>query len=463
MNHSSALNMFARLILVATACFLASCSKRTRPEAAAPKAGQIEHASQSEHDDHKHNDHEHGEHDHDDHGKTTEAHADEVTLTAEAVERYGVHIETAQVRILQPTVVMPARVGFNTEAMAHVGSPLRGRAVEVKVRLGDSVKAGQELVIVESPELGEAQADLLQKQTAVVTAGPAVELSKIAWERAKGLYERSQGISLTEVQRREAEYKAAIAGGKAAEAAATAAENRLHLLGMDQQSIAALGKTGEIVPRYAIRSAIDGVVVQREVTLGELVNPDRESLMVIADTRNLWVLADVPEAKLAGIARGSKAWITIGTVTSAAEGTTPASRLEGTVAFVSPIVDPMTRTAQVRVEVPASVEGGQTGEQILRPGMFAEAEIVQSASGEETTPVVAVPDEAIQTVEGGPAVFVPVADEPNTFAKRAVTVGKPVGGMVPILTGLADGEPFVVRGTFILKAELGKAGAAHEH
>jgi cobalt-zinc-cadmium efflux system membrane fusion protein len=76
---------------------------------------------------------------------------------------------------------------------------------------------------------------------------------------------------------------------------------------------------------------------------------------------------------------------------------------------------------------------------------------------------VAVPDEAIQTVEGGPAIFVPVANEPNTFAKRAVTIGKPVGGLIPIYAGLVEGERFVIAGTFILKAELGKGSAAHEH
>ena len=77
--------------------------------------------------------------------------------------------------------------------------------------------------------------------------------------------------------------------------------------------------------------------------------------------------------------------------------------------------------------------------------------------------MVAVPDEAIQTVEGGPAVFVPVPNEPNTFAKRAITLGKPVGGLVPVTSGLVEGEQFVIAGTFILKAELGKGSAAHEH
>lgn len=402
----------------------------------------------------------HAEGDGHDHGHGgEEGHSDEVKLTADAIGRYGIKDEQAQMWVLKPTVVTPARVAFNTEAMAHVGSPLRGRAVEVKVRLGDAVKAGQELVIIESPELGEAQADYLQKKTAVITAGPAVDLSKIAWERAKGLYEQSQGISLTEVQRREAEYKAAIANVKAAEAAAMASENRLHLLGMKQDEVATLASTGEIAPRHAIKAAIEGQVVQREVTLGELVGPDREALMILADTRSLWVLADVPEAKLPGIAVGAKAWITIGSNTARTDGVS-APKFEGTVSFIAPLVDPTTRTAQVRIDVPASLDNGLT----LKPGMFAQAEIVASLpGGEDPAPVVAVPDEAIQTVEGGPAIFVPVANEPNTFAKRAVTIGKPVGGLIPIYAGLVEGERFVIAGTFILKAELGKGSAAHEH
>jgi cobalt-zinc-cadmium efflux system membrane fusion protein len=98
----------------------------------------------------------------------------------------------------------------------------------------------------------------------------------------------------------------------------------------------------------------------------------------------------------------------------------------------------------------------------LRPGMFCRVEISagEGAAGEA---VLAVPDDAVQTVEGGPAVFVPVAGEDDTFAKRAVTVGKPVGGWVPVLSGLKEGEPVVVGGSFILKADLGKSGAAHEH
>ena len=94
--------------------------------------------------------------------------------------------------------------------------------------------------------------------------------------------------------------------------------------------------------------------------------------------------------------------------------------------------------------------------------MFARADLT-SGSTEGAAAVLAVPEGAVQTVEGKPSVFVPVEGEPNTFATRAVKVGRPVGGMVPVESGLAEGQQVVVSGTFILKAELGKAGAAHEH
>jgi cobalt-zinc-cadmium efflux system membrane fusion protein len=317
------------------------------------------------------------------------------------------------------------------------------------VRLGQDVKKGDELCIIESPELGEAQADLLQKRVAKDSAGPVVDLAKASWDRAKGLYDQTQGTSLTEVQRREAEYKGAVAAQRAADAAVTASENRLHLLGMNQAAVDAFLKTGEVAPRYSIHAAIDGQVVQREVTLGELVSPDREAIMVLADLSNVWVLADVPEAKLAEIAVGAKAWVKVGSSDS--------KPLESQVAFISPMVDMTTRTAQVRIEV-------ATKDLPLKPGMFAQVEIVTStAAGAEPTPMVAVPDVAVQTVEGGPAIFVPVEGEPNTFAKRAVTIGKTVGGLVPIHSGLVEGERFVAAGTFILKADLGKGSAAHEH
>lgn len=437
------------LILLPAALLLAfafSCSKC--PDDA--KVSSKPHA-RDEHGDHDHADH-------DEHEEHTGGHAEEVTLTPDAVARYGIAIDIARPVTLEPTVLVPARVAFNTEAMAHVGCQLRGRVVAVNVRIGDAVTVGQELLIVESPELGEAQADLMLKRTAAESAGPATELAKLGWERAKGLYERSQGISLTEVQKREAEFKAAAASQRAAEAAVLAAQNRLRLLGMGPDQIESVLRSEEIQPRLAIRAPIDGLIVQREVTLGELVGPDRDSLLTIADVSTLWVLAEVPEAKLQGLLVGNKAWVTLGSRSQTTGSETKQPTFEGRVSFIAPLIDPVTRTTQVRIEVPADAHKLT----VLKPGMFAQADISLRNSSDAPARV-AVPTEAIQTIEGSPVIFVPVEDEPNTFAKRAVALGSPVGGRVPILSGLSEGEAFVARGTFILKAELGKNSAAHEH
>ena len=376
-----------------------------------------------------------------------EGHADEVKLTPEAIQRHGIKVAPATRQALTPTVSVPARVTFNTEAMAHVGSAVQGRATEIKVRVGDVVKEGDELLVVQSPSLGEAQSDYLQKRTAVVVAQSAVEPARDAAERAKKLYDQSQGISLGEVQKRQAELKAAEGALQTAEAAATAAENKLHLLGMDHKAVEGLVASKEINPRYVIRAPIAGQVIEREITLGELVAPEKEALLVLADPTTLWVIADVPEARLRDVAVGVAAQVQIGAV-----GEQPVA---GKVSFIAPSLDANTRTAQVRIEV-------QNREGKLKPGMFATAILASSQDGKAQA-VLSVPDDAVQTVEDGPAVFVPVNGEPNTFAKRAISVGPTVGGVVPVTSGLKEGEPVVISGSFILKAELGKGSMEAEH
>lgn len=379
-------------------------------------------------------------------------HDGEVTLADGVAERYGIAVDIAQMLELRPTIAVPARVEFDSEAMAHVGSPIRGRIQTIRARLGDLVKAGQELAIIESPELGEAQTDYLQRRVGVESAGPVVDLAKVTWERAQGLYDRSQGVSLNEVQRREAEHRAAIAALNAAESARAAAANRLRLLGMSAEAITRLDDTQQVDPYYTLRAAIDGVVVQREITLGELVSPDREYLMILADASRLWLLADVPEQKLLSIEIGARATIQFGAL--ADRTNTP---IEGRVIYISPFVDSTTRSARVRIELP-EVDIG------LKPGMFAQAEIEGRLPGQVAVePAIVIPSEAVQLLAGESVVFVPVAGEPNTYRTRVVQVGPPIGGRVAIASGLAEGETYVRSGTFILKAELGKGAAAHEH
>lgn len=414
------------LMLTVVALFSANCNKKQPTTPPRPTEGA--HA-----DGHDHGGVEHG---------------GEVKLTAEAIARYGVKVEVASLHKLQPTFVAPARVAFNAEAMAHVGTPLPGRAVELRARLGDSVKKGDVLLVVESPELGEAQSEYLVKQISAQTGVAAVELAQSSLQRAKGLYEENRTIALGEVKRREGEYKSAQAALLSAQAAATAAENKLHLLGMDQPAIEKLRETREVNPRFTIVAPIAGQVVEREVTLGELVSREKEALLVLADIDNLWVLADVPETRLAEIAVGTKARIQAGALDP--------HQHEGQISYVAPQVDPRTRTTPVRIIV--KCEDGS-----LRPGIFVQVEMTSTRRGNpDPPPVVAVPEQAVQTIEGHAVIFVPVHNETNVFTQRPVTIDKPVGGLVPVVSGLAAGEQFVAAGSFIMKAELTKSAGGEE-
>jgi cobalt-zinc-cadmium efflux system membrane fusion protein len=381
-----------------------------------------------------------------DHGQ--DEHADEVTLTADAIERYEINIETASLYKLSPSFISPARVAFNAEAIAHVGSTLPGRVVELPIRLGDKVSKGDLLLVVESPQLGEAQSNYLQKLIAAETSKATVDLAKNALDRATRLYDQNRGIALDEVQKREGEFKATQAAVRTAEATATAAENTLHVLGMTQEAVEAVRASSEVNPRFPVVAPISGEVVEREVTLGELVSPEREKLLVLANVETLWVLADVPEAHIPELAIGAMAWINAGSFDP--------HKHKGEVSYVAPMIAPRTRTVSVRVAV-------ECEDRSLKPGMFVEVEIASTdRDNPDPPPVVAVPQEAVQRIEGQPSVFVPVPGEENTFAKRSVQVGKPVAGLVPVLGGLVEGEAFVASGSFLLKADLGKATAEHQ-
>lgn len=376
----------------------------------------------------------------------------QIPLTVDAAQHFGVRIQPVGLQTLVPTITAPARVSYDLEQMAHVGSAVSGRVSELKVRQGDLVKRGDVLLVVDSPELGEAQSQFLQRRTMVTTAAPAVELAQKAFARAQQLFDKSQGIALAEVQKRQGELQSAQGALQAAEASLIAARSKLQLLGMNEEAIKALEESGKISPAYTIRAAIDGQVIRRDATLGELVAPERAALLVLANTTSVWVVAEVPEGKMKDLVSGAPATVTIAAL--------PGETFDGSVSFISPELDETTRTARVRIVV--KNDGGR-----LRPGMFAQVQIAAGAAPAGAAPAtqqaLAVPDTAVQAVGGQTVVFVPMADKPDTFLKRVVTLEPAIGGMWPVRYGLFDGERIVTASSFILKAELGKSGAEHGH
>lgn len=371
---------------------------------------------------------------------------DDVALPEAALERYGIAVASVRATVLTPTVSAPGHLAFPQGAVARVGCAVAGRISEVRVRSGDAVAAGDTLLVVDSSALGEAQSEYLERRVVATTAGPALELARQALARAQELYTTVQGVALSEVQRREAELRAAERDQEIARASAAAAQSRLLLLGLTEQGVRELEETGKVESRLAVTAPIAGRVVELSAMLGELVGPEKDRLAVVGDLSVLWAIAEVSESRLAEVAVGAAARVQVPALVHPGHA--------GRVSAIATMLEPATRTAEVRIEVP-NPDG------TLLPGMFIEVEVESSrAAG---APVLAVPDAAVLTVEGSACVFVPVEAGGSVFCKHEVEVGAPIGANIPVLSGLSEGDLVVVSGAFRLKAEHGKASAQHEH
>ena len=213
-----------------------------------------------------------------------------IRLSSEAMEHAGIKIEEISLRPVGVEYAFTGKVSVNEKMLAHVGPRIPGRAVEVYANPGDYVKKGQPLAMIDSPELGEAQSHYLKAKT-------AFEIAEKSFERAKIVLE-GKVISTGEFQRREGEHLSAKAELKAA-------EDRLHLFGMTEMEVSAIGKEHTINSKVAIYSPLSGTVIERHLTLGEVVEPVKP-LFTVADLLILWVIADVPETDIPKIKRADR-------------------------------------------------------------------------------------------------------------------------------------------------------------
>jgi membrane fusion protein, heavy metal efflux system len=291
--------------------------------------------------------------------------------------------------------------------------------IEVNVVVGARVIPGQIMARVDSTELGLAQSDYLKAQARLSVAERALD-------RAQQLLE-AKVIGTGEYQRREGEALVTRADHRAA-------ADRLVLLGMTQPEIGLLAREQRINSKAAIRSPLEGTVIQRNVTMGEVIDP-KTVLFVVADLRRVWVLADVHEKDIPLVQLGLPVEIQVAPY--------PDQTFRGVVVHIGEVIEPATRTVKVRTEVP-NPDGR------LKPEMFA-------TIGIETTAqelVLTIPAAAVQRDKGYTIVFVQAA--PDKFEPRKVMVGVAADGRVPVLQGLKEGERIVTKGAFTLKSEMTK-------
>ena len=326
-------------------------------------------------------------------------------------------VQTANV----PTdeVVAPGKVDVNPNRVSRVLLPVPGRITGVMAQLGDLVQKGQPVATLESPDADAAIAAYRQANAQVSGTRAAQAKAQADVDRTQDLFEH-RAIAKKEVINAESVLAETKAAAEQAQAARQQALSRLEILGL---------KPEEFRQQVVIRAPLAGKVLEIHAAAGEYRADTTQPLMTIADLSVVWMSSDVPEIAIRLIKPGEPVDIELVAY--------PGQVFHGRVARLADTVDPQTRTVKVLIELPNP--GGR-----LRPEMFGRIRHVEPG---RRMPV--VPESAVLQEAGRSAVF--VEQKPGVFRQTPVTVGKPVGDRIPILSGVQPGDRVVVDGALLLK------------
>jgi cobalt-zinc-cadmium efflux system membrane fusion protein len=366
-----------------------------------------------------------------------------VHVEPEAAEAWGLEVASPGRTTISAEIELPGVLTMNGNRTAEIAPLVAGQVAERMVDLGSRVVPGQVLVRLNAPEFTRAQ-------TAFLRAHAQAELSQKDYERAVVLRDES-AIEEREFLRRQSLFEQQVAELRSAEVI-------LHSFGVDQERIqaitegldvnASVGDHSAVEPLLAIRSPIGGVVIQRNVILGDHVEPG-DALFTVSDLSLLWAQLDAYEPQLPGLSPDAEVVIR----TSAF----PGRDFSGRVSVISDQVDAELRTILVRVEV-SNPEG------LLRPNMYVQGFVRARSPDQER---IILPEDAVQLLEGRHVVFVALPPEPGEdhllFQEREVVPGETLTEGRIILEGLDGTEQVVVKGAFTLKAEMTKGVGGHEH
>jgi membrane fusion protein, heavy metal efflux system len=313
------------------------------------------------------------------------------------------------------TLRLSAQVELDQHGVARIGASVTGRVTRIEAILGQNVKKGQRLALLSSIELGKAQSDYLKARS-------QVNLQRLTVERAKRLLQ-SGVIATAQMQERQSVLNEA-------EVDLRAASDQLQVMGMSEADLKRLDKERSIHSFSPVTSSIDGVVIERNIAIGQVVQPT-DSLYTVADLSHLWLVAEIPEQQAY--------WAREGDQVQAEVPALPDQEVSGKLIYVADLVNPDTRTVTVRMAL-------ENPQQLFKPQMLATLKI--SKPGAQT---LVVPGQAVVRENDKDYVFVQTA--PNRFELREVRLGRDEGHQRPILDGLKAGEPIVVKGAFHLNNE----------
>ncbi len=328
-----------------------------------------------------------------------------IYLSAEELQQSNVTITKIQPEKLSDQLILSANITANQDRIAFVAPRVEGKLIKVTVNLGDQVKAGQSLAVIDSIQMGEARAEYRHAQS-------ELKLAEANFQRTDKLY-KDEVVP----QRQWLEVKNAY---ERAQTTARESADHLHIL---------VGSSDTGISTFVITAPFSGVVIEKDAVMGELAKPEGK-LFTIADLSTVWIEADVSEKDLGKLTVGSPATVTVSSF--------PDESFKGKVSYVSSIFDKETRTVKARIELP-------NPDRKLRIDMFAKAMVDLTSSREAFI----LPQEAVLLVQGQSTVYVQIEDG---FEARPVQVGEQLNKGVVITSGLQAGEQVVTSGAYALKS-----------
>lgn len=341
-----------------------------------------------------------------------------LNLTATQIKAAGIELAYALRQNGSGALTLPATIEADPQSMQIVSAAIAGRIVSITRHLGQPVKRGDILAIIESPEAASLNA-------AIEAARARLSLAESNLKREQRLFDQKvtpeQDLIL---------------------ARTVATEARIALrLAQQQLSATGSGTHGGALNRIAITSPLTGAIIAREATLGQPVLADAE-LFRIANLARVAVTLALSPADAGKVQPGTAINIVSGN-----------RKATGRISFVSPVLDETTRQATV-----IAIINNQSGQWRVGENVMASMHLSQTTDADTST--VHVPQSAVQTIDNQPSVFVRVE---QGFRVVPVSLGNPNGDLITITSGLKGDEQVANANSFTLKAELQKGEAEHDH
>ena len=345
-------------------------------------------------------------------------------IKPEELKGAGVLLERVGSARMKNVIELPAQIALNADQTAHVVPRLAGVITEVRKNLGDRVSRGEVIAILNSVDLATAK-------EAYIESIHRLELARVSAQREETLWKKK--ISPEEdylIKKHELEESVL---------ARQATAQRLVALGVPPDEIRGLRLGRGNLARYSLRAPLTGVVIAKNVTVGEAVEATA-TIFTVADLSSVWTDINVPPSQIAAVRTGQN-------VVVASDDQN--LQVAGTVTYVDAVVSEETRSSRARVVIP-----NPNG--VWRPGLFVKVQLTQN----EATVPMAVKAEALQTFRDWDVVFIKVG---NLFEARPIEIGRREGEWVEVLSGLTPGMEYATKNSFVVKADVMKSGAGHDH